>query len=136
MRRKNNYLISVFNKEGKNVDLSYSENLEDLLTIKVLFPQCFIEIADLRNMILLSDSEVEKEFETQQKKAFEKDSWAKRIRCVETGQVFRSLRECSIRKGIQYKTLYNAILNNASVNGIHFIVERSLSNETKRNRKN
>lgn len=50
----------------------------------------------------------------------EKETWEKRVVCIETGKVFPSVRECSRCHGIIYKSLYNAIKSGHSRNGLHF----------------
>lgn len=50
----------------------------------------------------------------------EKETWGKRVVCVETGEVFPSIRECSLYHGIIYKSLYNAIKSGMPRKGLHF----------------
>lgn len=50
-----------------------------------------------------------------------REVWSKKIRCVETGMVFNSIRDCSNEMKIPYMTVYNCILNgNQSRNGFSF----------------
>ena len=50
----------------------------------------------------------------------ETETWEKQVVCIETGEVFPSVRECSRCYGIIYKSLYNAIKSGNSRNGFHF----------------
>lgn len=51
----------------------------------------------------------------------EKETWEKRVVCIETGEVFPSIRECSRCHGIIYKSLYNAIKSGMPRKGLHFV---------------
>ena len=57
---KHNYLVSVF-VGGKNVNSYYSENLDDLVTIKALHKDCEICIFDMRTFENFTKEQVEKE---------------------------------------------------------------------------
>ena len=46
--------------------------------------------------------------------------WCKCVQCVETGEIFPSVRECSRKYGINYKSLYNAIRSGNPRKGLHF----------------
>lgn len=52
----------------------------------------------------------------------EKQSWNKAIMCVETKQIFPSIKECSKKYGIAYKSLYNAIRSGSPRKGLHFVL--------------
>lgn len=52
-----------------------------------------------------------------------KRPWNKWIKCVETGLVFPTIRECCNSMGIPYMTIYNCIKNKNSTRGYHFVVE-------------
>ena len=57
----------------------------------------------------------------EEKAAKGREIWSKRIRCIETGMVFNSIRDCSNEMKIPYMTVYNCILNgNQSRNGFSF----------------
>lgn len=141
---KNNYLVSVF-VGGKNVNSYFSENLDDLVTIKALHKDSEISIFDLQNYTTLPQSEVEREITKsglRWKKSMEKQKekedvpqtivekpkkqktkkyWERPVMCVETGQVFSSIRECSDHLGIPYMTITNCIKNKNATRGVHFI---------------
>ena len=142
---KHNYFVSVFVK-GKNVNSYYSENLDDLVTIKALYKNCEICIFDVQNFEVFTKEHVEQEIRQsglrwkkslerplqcdnkekrvihkKPKKIKPKKYWARPVMCVETGQVFGSIRECCERLGLSHKSLWNAINSGNARNGLHFI---------------
>lgn len=140
---KHNYLVSVF-VDGKSVNSYFSENLDDLVTIKALHKDCEIQIFDFDNFVRFSPEQVEREIiksGKRWKKSLEKPKieatihqkpvgkpkkekrkkyWERPVLCVETGQVFSSIRECCERLGLSHKSLWNAINSGNARNGLHF----------------
>lgn len=138
---KHNYLVSVF-VDGKNENSYFSENLDDLVTIKAVHKDCEISIFDLTTFTRMSMAQVEIEIKksgerwkkskfmvaavpkrTEQKKKVakaKKCGWERPVRCVETGQVFRSIRDCCEKTGIPYMTIVNCIKNKNATRGVHF----------------
>lgn len=139
---KQNYLISVF-VNGKNVNLYFSESLEDLVTIKAIHKNCEIQIFDFNNFVRFSAKQVEREiinsgmawkdsFRKERaeshalplpeppKKGKQKKYWERPVLCLETGQIFSSIRECSDKLGIPYMTICNCIKNKNATRGVHF----------------
>lgn len=51
-----------------------------------------------------------------------KKGWSKTIRCVETGQLFSSIRECSEHLDISHKSIWNAINSGKPRHGLHFVL--------------
>ena len=142
---KHNYFVSVF-VGGKNVNSYYSENLDDLVTIKALYKDCEICIFDMNTCESFSKEHVNAEINAsglRWKKSQErtdredvatirqkakkgkrnkpKKYWERPVLCVETGQVFCSIRECCERLGLSHKSLWNAINSGNSRNGLHFV---------------
>lgn len=143
---KHNYLVSVL-VDGKTVNSYFSENLDDLVTIKAIHKKCKIQIYDLDNFVRLTPKQVEREIiksgmrwkksmekekpdiietthETPKEKAKKekrKKNWERPVLCVETGQVFSSIRECSNKLGIPYMTITNCIKNKNATRGVHFV---------------
>ena len=118
----NNYLIAVFNKNGKNDGLYYSDDLSELQTIKAVHKGCEIQISDIRDARFLSGDLIEKEVQANNVKKM-RIGWSFAIRCVETDEVFKSIRVCSIEKNIPYKILYASIRNHAGIKGFHYVFE-------------
>lgn len=140
-----NYLVSVF-VNGKNVNSYYSDDLDDLITIKALHKGCEISIFDMQAFEHYTREQVEKEISRsglRWKKSIEKPRcneivvkkstpkkpkkenpkkyWERPVLCIETGQVFSSIRECSEKTGIPYMTISNCIKNGNATRGIHFM---------------
>ena len=141
---KHNYLVSVF-VDGRNVDSYFSENLDDLITIKALHKDCEINIFDLQSFSTMPKEQVEIEIKKSgerwkrsmdrpagaptytvakkklpQKRQKVKKFWERPVLCVETGQVFSSIRECSEHLGIAHKSIWNAINSGKPRHGLHF----------------
>ncbi len=140
--KKHNYLVSVFVR-GRNVNSYFSENLDDLVTIKALHKNCEINIFDLLSFTTMPKSQVEIEIKKsgeRWKKSMErvaetpkrssqtlitkrqkvKKYWERPVVCVETGQLFSSIRECSEHLGISHKSIWNAINSGKPRHGLHF----------------
>lgn len=140
--KKHNYLVSVFVR-GRNVNSYFSENLDDLVTIKALHKDCEINIFDLLSFTTMPKSQVEIEIKKsgeRWKKSMErvaetpkrssqtlitkrqkvKKYWERPVVCVETGQLFSSIRECSEHLGISHKSIWNAINSGKPRHGLHF----------------
>ena len=139
---KHNYLVSVFVR-GRNVNSYFSENLDDLVTIKAMHKDCEISIFDLQDFSRMPKEQVEAEIrksgerwkksidkiamETQHiarqpsiKHKKVKKFWERPVMCVETGQLFSSIRECSEHLGISHKSVWNAINSGKPRHGLHF----------------
>lgn len=141
----NNYLVSVF-VDGKHVNSYFSDNLDDLITIKALHKDCEIDIFDIVEFVHYSHEQVEREIarcgslwkkslayarmreepkkpvreEEKPKRKKTKKYWDRPVRCVETGQVFGSIRECCDHLGLSYKSVWNAIKSGNGRCGLHF----------------
>lgn len=141
---KHNYLVSVF-AGGRNVNSYYSENLDDLVTIKAMHKDCEISIFDLNTFETLSKEVVDAEIQRSRarwkrspKKVCDKPGknrvrkerikvskyWERPVRCVETGQVFPTIKECSEHLGVSHKSIWNAINSGRARHGLHFVNAR------------
>ncbi len=49
-----------------------------------------------------------------------KGDWVRRVLCVETGIVYRSIQECSRKMGIPYKTIQNSLTRRNRVYGRYY----------------
>ena len=139
------YFVSVFVKD-RYANSYFSKNLDDLVTIKALHKDCEICIFDLEDFVRFTPEqveneiqnsgkrwkmslmkrqeyieEVEKEEEQKPKPTKNKKYWERAVICVETGQIFGSIRECSERIGIPYMTIVNCIKNGNATRCLHFV---------------
>lgn len=123
MKSRNNYLVAVFTPEGKNAGLYYSEDLSELPVIRATHRNCEIQISDMRDVFFMPDDMV-KDIEQSKEKEYTARAWSFRVRKLETGEVFGSIRECALSEGIPYKKLYNALRTGAYINGVHYIYDK------------
>lgn len=146
---KKNYLVSVF-VDGKNVNSYFSENLDDLVTIKAMHKGCGITIFDLRGFALLTKEQVDREIvksserrkrdmaasvekptntipkrkgrrKNPNKAKKPKKYWKRPVKCVETGQIFLSIRDCAEHLGLSHTSIFNAINSGNARKGLHFV---------------
>jgi hypothetical protein len=117
MRRKTNKFLTCFSKNGKVTELCYCCDNEEVATMGVVARSkgCDIEVFSLRddeNPVMVEiPNEVESETKTR---------WKKTVICFETGETFTSIRECSQKHGITYKSLFNALNSGNPRNGKHY----------------
>lgn len=142
------YFVSVF-VQNKYANSYFSKNLDDLVTIKALHKDCEIYIFDVENCVRYTSEQVENEIinsgkrwkmslsqqreyveneekEEQKPKPKYKKYWERAVMCVETGQIFGSIRACSDRIGIPYMTIVNCIKNGNATRGLHFVNASSM----------
>ncbi len=113
---KTNYLISVSNG-GKVVDLSWSKDLVELLTIKMLHPGSEIEVmktSDFCKEEIVIPAIPAMPFYRNGK------PFANKVRCVETGNVFDSVMDCYRKMGINPVSIYKSIRTGNLAAGYHF----------------
>ena len=128
------YLISVFIQD-KCVHLFFADDLDDLVTIVAVYKHCDLSVFDLPAVRALTYEEVcdavvearerwgmQRTVAVVQKAVVQKGQWRRRIMCVETGQVFSSLRECADHTGIPYTTIAGSIRRGKSTRGVHFVI--------------
>lgn len=142
---KQKFFVSVFVND-KYVNSYFSENLDDLITIKAHNRHCEICIFDIEDFVRFTSEQVKaeiqksckrwkmslakrieyveevvKEEEQKPKPTKNKKYWERVVMCVETGQIFASIRECSERIGLPYMTIVNCIKNGNPTRGLHFM---------------
>ena len=141
---KQKFFISVSVAE-KVVDSFFSENLDNLVTLKAIYGDCEIMVFDLCRFERYTPSQVAHEIQRsghRWKKSLEKKEecvdveevakptikkkktrkrWNRKVLCIETGEVFSSIRECSERLGLSHKEVWNAINSGNDRNGLHFM---------------
>lgn len=133
---KQNYLITVFS-DGKNVGSYFSEGLSEIASIKAVNKGCEISVYDMSQLRPLTkeqineissatiESHAEKTKEPPKqvrRKSHDKTkNWKRKIKCIETGKVFWSIRECSEKMGIPHKAIWNALNSGRPRCGYHFV---------------
>lgn len=150
MEKAGKYYVAVY-VGGKYSHSFFADDLDMLVTLKALLKDCDIEVMETRDCRLLSQQEVSAEIrkagdkvrqqlrgerkekaivttaaptpepEAQKKTGRPKKYWERKVKCVETGQVFRSIRECCEQLGISHKSLWNALNSKRPRNGLHFV---------------
>ncbi len=112
----NNYLVSA-HKDGKVHHLYYSEDLSDLQTIKAMHKDCEVEVIPLSTTIRKKEKpQTDNYVISRNGKPF-----ANRVKCIETGRIFKSVSDCSSQMTIPPKRIYKAIRRNIAAYGYHFI---------------
>lgn len=120
VKKVNNYLISVV-RNGKVVDLHYSDNLSDLRAIKLhetverghkdsdfnIYPLCGYNI-DVKEEGVSGLSR--------------NGNPPNRVKCIETGVVYDSVTACSRLTGIPEVSLRKSIRSGVLAYGYHFIL--------------
>lgn len=139
------YLVSVF-EGGKNIYSCFSRDLADLVTIRAIYRTGEIHVFDLDQFETLTERQVEEEVRRSgirwkremenlrrmktgkppppsapSRKQERVHVWKRSVRCVETGQVFGTIRECSKATGIPYMTIFNCLKNRNATRGLHFV---------------
>ena len=113
------WLVSVV-KDGKVTELYYSEELNDLATIRAMHRGCIVETLRLTEV---SKTEYSEYVSAGKRKKGRKSSkpWAYRLQCVETGETWSSVVECSKATGIPSWAVYKSIHYGYNAFGKHFI---------------
>ena len=120
-----------FVSNGKVVNSEFCRTLDE---VKVLRAIASGKGYDFEVFNLYDGKEEPESVETVSEPTKQKIVWERSVRCIETGQVFSSIRECSEHFGISHKSIWNAIRNGKPRHGLHF-VSTSPTNETLKPRK-
>lgn len=125
MAETSNTYITCYIKKGKVVEQFFLNSQYEATTMEALGRKKGYETETLVmvNDWLPSRSGTEVEATSYVSPKKQKRPWNKWIRCVETGQVFPTVRECSDQLGISYKSVWNAINSGNARDGYHFIFE-------------
>lgn len=122
--------VTCYYKNNKVIDQHFLNSPGEVKTLEALGRSKGFEV---ETYTIERDSthnkvEVSKTGETLSEKAKQpKRPWNKWIRCVETGQLFPSVKECSIQLGLPYKSVWNALNNGFAWDGMHFVFENKIS---------
>ena len=96
----NNWLVSV-EKNGKVVELYYSKNLNDFGAIRAIHPGCNVVASRMNNM-QQEDKGVKEQIEPTK-------STTRRVRCLDTGEIFNSVTDCAESLNVSRWNVYKAI---------------------------
>lgn len=96
----NDWLVSV-EQNGKVVELYYSKNLNDFGAIRAIHGGCNVAAMRMNNM-QQEDKSVEKQIE-------QTKSTTRRVRCLETGEIFSSVTDCADTIKVSRWNVYKAI---------------------------
>ena len=120
-----------FSKDGKVVDQEFCDTEEQVSVLQALAHK---KNYDMEVFYMQVETKKGSPASISTKKIeFEKETWEKKVVCIETGEVFPSIRECSRCHGIIYRSLVNAIKSGKSRKGLHFaLVKNSDHKEPKK----
>lgn len=113
--------------KAKNVALVYAENLDVIRTIKKLYKHDKVEIVDMEPFEKTEIKE-EKKAPVVKKSKGRLKGWATKVRCVETGEVWRSVAECHRRTGYGFFQLNSACTTGRDLDGKHYEYYREKNN--------
>jgi len=120
--------FTCYYKNNKVVEQHFLNTLDEVKTLEALGRSKGYEVEtfaverDSNNKVEVSTTS-----ETLPEKAKQsKQPWNKWIRCVETGQLFPSVREASTQLGLPYKSVWNALNNGLARDGMHFVFENKM----------
>ena len=106
------WLVSVVS-DGKVVDLYFSDELEDIATIRALHKDCELEAMRLTEPAPVC---VEQPAEPVKRVRIQ----SRRVRCVETGQTYISATACAEAIGLPRWNIYKAIQRGITAAGKHY----------------
>ena len=111
------YLVGVV-VDGKVVDLFYSKALSEVDAARVIWPSCTLEVIDLSSHVEKPAPVPAMSLDTVRRHI------NRRVVCIETGEVFRSVSACSRDMLIPADSIYKSIRQNIAAYGYHFIYEK------------
>lgn len=113
---KKKYLL-LFWLKSKNVAMEYVENLDVIRKLKRLYKHDRCEIVDLDGF---GEEDLPEEKPEVKELKPHHTGWATKVRCVETGQVWRSVAECHRRTGYGFFQLNSACATGRELDGRHY----------------
>lgn len=118
-----NTYLTCYIKNGKVIEQLFLNMPDEVRTMEAVGRSKGYEtetfVIDLSGKVEKVESDIT---QTEQCQA-QKRSWNKWIRCMETGQVFPTVRECSNQMKIPYTTIINCVKNGNATRGFHFVIE-------------
>lgn len=118
-----NTYLTCYIKNGKVIEQLFLNMPDEVRTMEAVGRSKGYEtetfVIDLSGKVEKVESDITQTEQCQGQKR----SWNKWVKCVETGQVFPSVRECSNQMGIPYTTIINCVKNGNATRGYHFVIE-------------
>ena len=114
---ENNYLISV-TQDGKVVELYYSSDLRELSAIRAMHQGCYVESMKLKEPAVKLPEYVSEG--KRNRLSRNGKPWANRVQCVETGEIWPSVVDCSKATGVALHAIYKSIHKGYNASGCHF----------------
>ena len=128
MVESSNKYITCYVKNGKVCEQLYSNTTDEVKTMEAVGrakgyeTETYIIGCDcLSEKVEISETDITPSEPCQDQKR----PWNKWIKCVETGQVFPTVRECSNQMGIPYMTIINCVKNGNATRGYHFVIDQN-----------
>lgn len=117
-----NYLIS-FVRNGKVVEQHFLKTIEEVKVFTAIAHSkgCMVEVNGVAMADKYSTTNDDVTITRSRFKKPEKIGWEKSVMCVETGEVFQSIKECQRRYVLNYRSLVNALKSGNPRNGLHFV---------------
>ncbi len=122
MADNNNYVyLAVFVKDGKVKEQHHLKTSDQVEVFKAIAHSKGCDI-DVFSLVLPESKVAEKEIapKCNETNKIQKKGWERPVLCVETGQVFPTIRDCSEKTGIPYMTISNCIRRKNATRGVHF----------------
>ena len=104
------YLLSV-HRGGKVVKLFYAAAKAAAAELKERYKDCEVEIKTLAGFL---------DAHRQPDRLVRNGKPANRVACIETGEVYESMKECARMTGIPLGNIYKAIERGQAASGYHF----------------
>lgn len=117
------YLIS-YSRNGKVIEQHFLHTVEEVEVFKAIAhsKNCMADVFKLTDDTEESDLTNYDDIVEEKHQGKIKKFWNRPVKCVETGDIYLTIRECQKKMGISYKSLYNAIKSGNPRNGLHFIL--------------
>lgn len=119
----NNYFVT-FLKDEKVKEQHYCATIDQVRTLQAVArsKNCTLNYIKLTSDAeeTKDDVEVQEKVNTTEESLKTRDGWCRQILCVETGMIFRSVKECAKQFNISYKSIWNAAHSGRERHGFHF----------------
>ena len=137
MDSPNNYFVT-FLKDGKVKEQHYCQTIDQVNTLRAVArsQNCTLNYVKLTHETNKRKDDVvlQKKDHTPEESPQTRDGWCRQILCVETGMIFRSVKECAKQFQISYKSVWNAANSGRERHGFHFRFTGDYSKQQSRHR--